>query len=360
MKPSDKYQRYCQQQNMHTDDAQINALYHLDGLYRHIVSGMEQSPVNWLIRKLRRPASKKIEGLYLWGGVGRGKTFLMDLFYDSLPIKQKRRVHFHQLTAELHQRLGGMSKKPDPIPIIASELRQQISLLCVDEFVVTEIGDAMLMGRLLAALFESGVILVVTSNAPPELLYQDGLQRGLFLPAIEAINQHCLVYHLQGENDYRTMGFLHAERYFLHQTGQTELRIRNFLDEIAEGDEEHEALAILNRKIEYRYRKADIIWFDFRALCATSRSRFDYIELARQFKIFVLTQVFAMHDDCADVCRRFISLIDVLYDHKVRLICSAEVSIENLYQGKILSFEFARTRSRLQEMQSQAYPKVES
>ncbi|MCK4709954.1 MAG: AFG1 family ATPase, partial [Gammaproteobacteria bacterium] len=296
-----------------------------------------------------------VEGLYFWGGVGRGKTFLMDIFFEVLPVKNKKRFHFHQFMHQIHAELSNTKKGVDPVKEIARKLTLETRVLCLDEFVVTDIGDAMLVGRLFDALFSNGIILVTTSNTPPQELYKDGLQRSSFLPVIELLDQHCLVTNLDGGQDYRTLGLKQTRLYQVpHNTAAIKV-IEGYLETHLISAKQHDSLMINGRKINFEFCAEDTVWFSFDELCKTPRSRFDYLEIASLFNTVVITGIEAMNEGTMDVARRFVSLIDVFYDHRVKLICTADVAVEELYQHQFLAFEFSRTVSRLLEMQSLDY-----
>lgn len=297
-----------------------------------------------------------MRGIYLWGGVGRGKTFLMDIFYQCLPIESKRRVHFHRFMNEVHQSLGQFENVENPLQQVASEISKKTRLLCLDEFVITDITDAMIMSGLLEALFEQDVILVTTSNNPPQNLYHDGLQRARFLPAIDLIIKHCEIVNLDGVHDYRLQGLQQTHLYMVPHSSAVLEEIDSYLSEhIKPYQSPAAAISINDRNLQFQYCAEDTIWFNFDELCKTNRSQGDYLELARMFNTLILTDIEVMSSQSDDVARRFVLLIDVLYDHHVVLICSASASPRELYQGKRLAFEFERTASRLIEMRSQQY-----
>jgi len=356
MKPSDKYEEFLQQSGFYHDTVQQHIMFMLDRLYEEI--GSELGRDNGLLTDVLKHFSnnlKNIRGLYIWGGVGRGKTFLMDVFYQSLAIKQKKRLHFHQFMKFIHDELSMARKGRDPIKNIASKFTRDTRVLCLDEFVVTDIGDAMLTARLLQALFDEGLILITTSNTPPEALYKDGLQRSSFLPTIDLLLQHCQVTCLQGENDYRSMGLKDTKMYQCPHDDLAVSSIQQYLSSHLLSGEKEASVSINGRDIHYQYCAEDTIWFTFNELCKSARSRLDYLELAQSFNTLVLTGIEQMGNHANDVARRFISLIDVLYDHRVKFICSAAVSIDELYPQGFLQFDFQRTISRLKEMQDVDY-----
>ena len=358
MTPSQRYNRYTGQSGYRDDPAQRHALYFLDALCHELV---EESPSvsrrlpGWL-RSFCGPAAVAPRGIYLWGGVGRGKTFLMDLFHACLETLPSRRQHFHQFMQSIHRRHDDLKSQPgDPVQRLADEIRAELRVLCLDEFEIKDIGDAMLIGRLLQALFERGLVLVTTSNSPPEALYADGLQRDRFLPAIDALTEHCRVVSMDGGTDYRSLTLRETGLFHHPHDEKAVQRIRDHLQPHLVDPQLGQPLRIQQREIPTRLQDAETLWFDFGALCQGPRSRFDYLEIAARCKTLVLTGVPCLDDEQADAARRFVSLIDVLYDHRVKLILSAHCPLEQLYSGDFLAFEFRRTRSRLLEMQGEDY-----
>ncbi len=297
-----------------------------------------------------------VEGLYIWGGVGRGKTWLMDLFFETLKEVRKRRIHFHRMMAYVHGRLGRLKGIEDPIASVADDISRRTRVLCFDEFFVSDIGDAMILGRLLDALFERGVTLVATSNAAPEDLYRNGLQRARFLPAIELINRYTSVVHMDGETDYRLRLLQEAGTYLDAGGADTMARLGHFFSECAHSElRTEEALDINGRPIVATRVAKGIAWFSFEELCAGPRSQSDYIEIARWYPTVIVEGVPRFDARKDDEARRFISLVDEFYDRRVKLILSAEASPADLYDAQRLEFEFERTASRLTEMQSEEY-----
>ncbi|MGI9289706.1 MAG: cell division protein ZapE [Gammaproteobacteria bacterium] len=300
------------------------------------------------------------QGAYLWGGVGRGKTFVMDVFFESLPLENKLRYHFHRMMYRVHNRLKELSGETDPIEIVAAELAEQARVICFDEFFVSDIGDAMILGKLLDGLFRRNVTLVATSNIPPDELYKGGLQRQQFLPAIGLIKEHSEIFNLDNGNDYRLRVLTQAEIWHVapgsESTQENDQKLDGYFTAIApeEGATAH-AIEILGRKIMTRRRAADAVWFDFPELCDGPRSQNDYIEIARAFHTVLLSDVPELTREREDQARRFIALVDEFYDRKVKLIISAALPIDSIYSGSRLAMEFQRTASRLLEMQSTEY-----
>ncbi len=337
------------------DTAQQHSVALLDDLYQRVVYARSSSWWRGLLAKQGRRS--KVKGLYFWGGVGRGKTLLMDIFYQSLPAEVTReRTHFHSFMNRIHASLQQFKNIENPLQRVAQGIAAKTRVLCLDEFVIIDIGDAMIMVGLLEALFTEGVILVTTSNAAPDNLYHDGLQRARFLPAIDLITRHCDVVNLDGQQDYRLRFLRQTDLYSVPHNSETESTIRNYLDQhVVPTQTRQQELSINGRVVEHQYCAEDTVWFNFAQLCETARSQNDYLELARFFNTLILTDIRQMDKADDDVARRFVLLVDVLYDHHVKLICSAAAMPDQLYLGNRLRFEFDRTASRLVEMQSQEY-----
>ena len=297
-----------------------------------------------------------VRGLYVWGGVGRGKTFLMDLFFEHLQIEQKRRIHFHRMMHDVHERLKALDRVEDPLDKVAASIAKDTRVLCFDEFFVSDIGDAMILGRLLEGLFSRGVTLITTSNARPDDLYKEGLQRQRFLPAIELLKQYTDIVNMDGGTDYRLRILQKAGTYLSPDDAAAAEKLNYFFDETASVQVESDvSLDINGRDIRARRRAKGVAWFRFADICDGPRSQADYIEIARWYPSVIISgvpQFDALHDDQA---RRFISLVDEFYDRRVKLILSADVAVQDLYAGSRLTFEFDRTISRLIEMQSTTY-----
>jgi cell division protein ZapE len=296
-------------------------------------------------------------GLYLWGGVGRGKTLLCDMFYDGLPFKQKRRIHFHRFMRSVHDQLATINNVESPLELVADQLAAECRVLVLDEMHVNDITDAMLMGGLLQALFSRGVTLVTTSNAEPDNLYKDGLQRSRFIPAIESIKQHTEVVFLGGDIDYRLRVLENAEIYHTPLDESADAMLEAYFHQmVATGAfETATPITVNGRAIDTLMVADDVVWLSFKSLCATSRSTDDYIDIARVYHTVLISGVTAMDSKTDDIGRRFINLVDEFYDRNVKLVVTAEVLPEQLYTGDRLAFEFDRTASRLREMQSTDY-----
>lgn len=310
----------------------------------------------WRSRQPAVPDEPGVRGVYFWGGVGRGKTYLMDVFFASLPFADKQRTHFHRFMQHVHNRLVHYKGEKNPLSLIAADLAAETRVICFDEFFVEDIADAMLLANLLEALLARGVVLVATSNSPPDRLYWEGLQRARFLPAIDLLKQYCDVMQLDSGVDYRLRTLTRVEIFHSPLDEAAEKALENGFEALAGAvGQSGETLNVNQRSLVTRRRHDAVVWFDFDELCNGPRSQNDYIELAREFHTVLLSGVSQMGVRTDDQARRFINLVDEFYDRGVNLLMSAEVPIASLYTGGRLSFEFRRTLSRLEEMQSRDY-----
>ena len=349
------YQSAVVDHDLVADNAQLQAVDRLGRLQREI---LEKESLSARIRRWvpGGNGASVPRGIYLWGGVGRGKTFLMDLFYSSLDIKKKKRIHFHRMMSDVHSRLKKISGTEDPLNEVAAEIATETSVLCFDEFFVGDIGDAMILGKLLDGLFKRGVILVTTSNASPRDLYKEGLQRQRFVPAIEALEKNLDILELDGGADYRLRLFEQAGTYLTPADETAHARLTHYFAEMASGDaESDQEIEVLGRTIPTRHCAKGIAWFNFMDICDGPRSAEDYIEIARWYPTVIISDVPILTADLDNPARRLIALVDEFYDRKVKLVLSAATAAHSLYQGTRLEFEFQRTTSRLIEMQSADY-----
>jgi cell division protein ZapE len=352
----DAYHESLRRHGYAPDAAQEHAVARLEDLRRRLEAA-QAGRGGWLAR-LRRTArgdATTVRGLYLWGGVGRGKTFLMDLFHAHLAVPA-RRHHFHRFMKDVHGRLQSVREIERPLEHVATELAGDARVLCLDELYVSDIADAMLLSGLFSGLVERGVALVFTSNAPPAELYRDGLQRSRFLPAIALLERCTETVNVDAGLDYRLRQLERAPLYLdaLDPFADESLALR--FDEIAgEPGEPGGVLEVEGREIPLRRRGAEVVWFDFESLCAGPRSASDYVEIARDFHTVFVSGVPVLEDGANDPARRFIALVDEFYDRNVKLVLSAAAAPERLYRGERLAFEFERTRSRLAEMQTHEY-----
>jgi len=351
--PSRRYAAGVARGDWQDDPAQHPALAELDRLHAALLAPAARGLLG---RWFSRDSDDAPPGLYLWGGVGRGKTFLIDLFYDGLPIAQKRRTHFHRFMREVHARLHDHAGTRDPLSAIAHEWRERLRVLVLDEFFVNDIGDAMLLARLLERLFAEGVVLVTTSNSAPQDLYKDGLQRARFEPAIALIEQRCRVLELVSDTDYRLRALTRSPVYRAPLDAQSDAWLETRWHELG-GDDAHRdaGLDIEGRRIAVRARSKGMAWFDFDALCEGPRSASDYIEIAHECHTVLLGGVPMMDARRDDAARRFVTLIDELYDRHVNLVCTAAAAPAALYTGERMTGAFERCASRLIEMQSTDY-----
>lgn len=338
------------------DPAQAEAVAALQQVYDELLKSRPSNGFMDVVKRWLSADLEPVKGLYMWGGVGRGKTWLMDTFFNCLPIKGKIRLHFHRFMHEVHHELKVLAGEKNPLVKIADQLSQRARVICFDEFFVTDITDAMILGGLFKELFERNIVLVATSNIPPERLYRNGLQRERFLPAIELIQQHCRVLNVDGGTDYRLRTLEKAEIYHHPLDESADKNMRQYFYQLSgEEGQEHCKLKVEGRLIDAVRLSDNVVWFTFDAICKTERSANDYIELSRNYHTVFISKTPQLTDAVNDAARRFIALVDEFYERHVKLILSAEVALERLYTGKGLSFEFERTVSRLQEMQSKDY-----
>lgn len=357
MSPKAWYQAASKLPNFLFDSAQAAAIDELDDLW-HQLMDFKTKRNQFLGRSLRSPDVP--DGLYLWGGVGRGKTFLMDAFYECLPYRRKRRIHFHNFMAEVHHEMKLLADKNDPLMALANNIERSTRVLCLDEFHVDDIADAMILGRLLGAILERGVVLLTTSNYAPDGLYPHGLQRQNFVPAIELLKHKLKVLNVDGGNDYRLRTEAREPLFIVaadtHGDAASEARMAVLFDRIAAETKRHEQyIEITGRHIPVKKSARNVVWFDFRELCCGAHAQEDYLEIAHRYPTVFLSHIPKMTSQNADEARRFTWLVDVLYDNHVRLVASSAASPENIWSDESVSGEFSRTTSRLTEMQSRHY-----
>ncbi|WP_335901411.1 cell division protein ZapE [Shewanella algae] len=356
--PWQHYQQDLTREDFSHDPAQEQAVKALQRVYDELQKPQKSGWRNWFSRE----KNSKVQGLYLWGGVGRGKTYLMDTFFDALPGEQKLRAHFHRFMHRIHRELDELKGTRDPLLVIAKQMAQQYRVICFDEFFVSDITDAMLLGTLFEALFKEGVVLVATSNIVPDDLYKNGLQRARFLPAIAEIKANCQVLDVDSGIDYRLRTLEQAEIYHHPLDETAECNLQRYFTQLAPESEVSETpLEIDGRSIVIRKQAQGVLLADFRALCDGPRSQRDYMELAQLFHTVLLSGLEQMgaQQTGDDIARRFLALVDEFYERHVKLIISAEVPLEQIYTDGQLSFEFRRCRSRLIEMQSRDYLALE-
>ena len=335
------------------DAAQMTAASALQALYSNLLA-FKVNRNNTFKRLLSSPKPPK--GVYFWGGVGRGKSFLMDCFYDSVPYRRKKRIHFHAFMQQIHRDLDKYKGEADPMFKVAEQVAKDVRLLCFDEFHVSDIADAMILGRLMDGLFAKGVIVVMTSNYPPDMLYPNGLHRESFLPTIALLNKHLDVFEVEAGIDYRLRALEQVEIYHYPSDDSAEKKMLQYFKMVAgEDGKKGGQIEVLGRQIDTLRRGHGVIWFDFRTLCGGPRSQNDYLEIARGYHTVLLSHIPKMTVHQASEARRFTWLVDVFYDHKVKLIATADCAAEDLYTDGTQASEFKRTVSRLTEMNSREY-----
>ncbi|MCX0499313.1 cell division protein ZapE [Erwinia billingiae] len=365
MSPLARYQQALEKGEFQPDAVQLDAMTRLDGIYQALtrVQPVSAQPAKGLFGKLNKLMGKgKTEapaaarGLYMWGGVGRGKTWLMDMFFQAIPGERKQRLHFHRFMLRVHQELTELQGQSDPLQIVADRFKSETDLLCFDEFFVSDITDAMLLGTLMEALFARGITLVATSNIPPDDLYRNGLQRARFLPAIEMIKQHCEIMNVDAGIDYRLRTLTSAHLWMTPLNDDTSKEMeRMFVALAGVARSDKPVLEINHRSLPTQGTAEGVVAMDFKTLCGEGRSQHDYIELSRRFHSVLLYNVPVMIYKTEDQARRFLALVDEFYERHVKLVVSAEASLFEIYQGARLKFEYQRCVSRLQEMQSEEY-----
>ncbi|ABM04582.1 AFG1-family ATPase [Psychromonas ingrahamii 37] len=362
MTPLNLYRADLQKKNFFEDPAQAIAIQQLQRLYMDLqtppIENKKSSVLSRLINKLSTPTSKKkqFKGIYFYGGVGRGKTYLVDLFFHSLPTKRKQRLHFHHFMLRVHKELSELQGQANPLVKIAQKFSFETDVLCFDEFYVDDITDAMILAGMLTALFEQGIVLVATSNIHPDDLYKNGLQRARFLPVIDLVKVHCEVFNLDGGRDYRIGRLINSEIYHYPLDSSASLQIKNAFENLADGDKVYgQNIEINSRLIPSIANSIDTLSIEFDSLCDGPRSVLDYIEIAILYRTVIIANIKQMDDLHNDIVRRFIAMVDEFYDHHVAVVISAEVKIMDLYIGEQLNFEFQRCVSRLSEMQSKTY-----
>lgn len=347
------YQAASQQTAFIRDAAQARAIEHLDRLWTELMM-FKRKRNRFLGRSLRSPQLPK--GLYFYGGVGRGKSFLMDAFYGCLPYRRKRRVHFHAFMAEIHQRLRGLKSEANPLKAVAAEIAKETRVLCFDEFHVSDIADAMILGRLLENLFNEGVVLVATSNYAPSELYPQGQNRSSFLPTIALIEEKLTILNVDGGEDYRHRTLTAAEVFYIPANEENERKLADLFTQVTAGQVERPSeIEIHGRMLRCKKRTDKAIWFDFRMLCFGPRSQADYLYLSEHYEMIFVSGIEKLSQAERAEARRLTWLIDVMYDYRVKFCATCDVPVGEIYVEGDFAQEFVRTASRLTEMQSQEY-----
>jgi cell division protein ZapE len=350
--PLDYYHEQVDSGAIVSDPEQLSTMQHFNRVQSDLLVELNKRASVFALFHKRKP----VRGIYIWGGVGIGKTFMMDCFYHTLPFKNKMRMHFHQFMHLVHEKLTAHQGEKDPLQIIAKELSEQALILCFDELFVSDITDAMLLGRLFKALFESGVSLIATSNVMPDDLYKNGLQRSQFLPAIALLKQELDVIHIPSAMDYRLRHLKEAGVFYVPLNRENEKRMAKSFEALTHGETvETSPVIIQDRLIKVIKRTKDVIWFEFKDICKVPRSQNDYLALTHQYRTIFISNIPAIESNEKDTICLFISLVDVLYDARMRLVISAAEPVDQLYNRGYMIMEFARTHSRLLEMQSQDY-----
>lgn len=352
MRVIDFYQQELAKRGYSSDAAQMMAIERL-----------QRAQDEWLAYKeIRSNKIKKMvrfpdlpRGVYLWGGVGRGKSFLMDCFYSASPVEKKTRLHFHEFMREVHRELQDLRGQADPLELLAKNIAKRFRLICFDEFHISDVADAMILYNLLDALFRHRVQFVMTSNYRPDLLYPDGLHRDRILPAIRLLEEKLDILNVDAGKDYRQKAMEQVKAYYMPLGPETANTMDCVFSGIAEAIDEDPSLFIESREIHAVRKAGGVVWFNFQSLCGGPRSQNDYLEIARRFHTVLLSEVPYMPPKMASEARRFTWLIDVFYDNKVKLIISAAVPPEELYTEGSMAHEFHRTVSRIVEMQSKEY-----
>ncbi|HGY5077501.1 TPA: cell division protein ZapE [Citrobacter gillenii] len=366
--PTSRYLQALNDGSHQPDNVQQEAVNRLDIIFQELTAparpalqeGGLIARFSKFLGKREPTESTPVRGLYMWGGVGRGKTWLMDLFYHSLPGTRKQRLHFHRFMLRVHEELTALQGQSDPLDVIADRFKAETDVLCFDEFFVSDITDAMLLGGLMKALFARGITLVATSNIPPDDLYRNGLQRARFLPAIEAIKQYCDIMNVDAGVDYRLRTLTQAHLWLSPLNDETQRQMDKLWLALAGSKSEHApTLEINHRPMQTLAVENQTLAVSFTTLCVDARSQHDYIALSRLFHTVLLSDVPVMTSLMESEARRFIALVDEFYERHVKLVVSAAVPLYEIYRGERLKFEFQRCLSRLQEMQSEEYLKRE-
>jgi cell division protein ZapE len=359
--PLEMYQRSLERRGFASDSSQLRAVERLQRLYEEWTAYKARRSTA-LRRLVVRPPLPR--GIYLWGGVGRGKSFLMDSFFLSLPLVRKRRVHFHHFMRDVHRELDELKGREDPLDALSARVAKRYRLICFDEMHVNDIADAMIIGRVLQRTMDRGVVYCMTSNYHPDALYKDGLKRENFLPTIALLKERLEIVHVEGDIDYRQRMLEKVKVYHTPLNAEADRALMETFKQIAEVEEEFHELDVEGRVIPYRHRAGGVVWFDFKVICGWGRSQHDYLDLSKRFHTVIVSGVPRMGLALSEEARRFTLLVDVFYDNRVKLVVSAEAMPGELLRLeeasadprlRAMEFEFQRTASRLLEMQSREY-----
>lgn len=355
--PTQAYQKQIEEGKVIYNPDQFKVMEIFDDIYKQLIERQQRNrkPFNQLLKKISK--QKPIKGLYLWGSVGVGKTFLMDLFYECLPSNfKKMRMHFHEFMEMVHNQLKTLQGKKDPLTIIGGEIAKKTMVICFDEFFVSNVADAMLLGKLLKSIFNQGITLITSSNIPPDDLYKEGLNREQFLPAIALLKENTKIIYLHSSQDYRLRHLQQAGVYYTPLNESAKKQMNKIFDHFAEDHPiSYDPIHLFQRQIDIIKQAKNVIWFDFFKICGIPRSQKDFLALAKEYRTILISNLPVIKPEQDNLANSFINLIDVLYDARVRLIISAEKPIEEIYTKGNLLFEFKRTKSRITEMQSEDY-----
>lgn len=356
LSPATRYQNALDSGQFSPDVEQAKAVENLERVWQELIQRYKSSKKAF--RRFRRQDSP--DGVYMWGGVGRGKTWLMDQFYDAVPFRRKMRMHFHHFMQHVHLELNKLSGQRNPLDIVADQIYRDAVVICFDEFFVSNVTDAMILGDLFQKLFSRGVTLVATSNIAPDGLYKNGIHRDRFLPTIELVKKQCTVLNVDSGVDYRLRVLKQSQLFKYPLNREHEAWIEERFNSLTNNQvKSPEPILVNNRVVVTRMHTEDVLWCDFSELCLKPRSPADFIEIANTFNTVLVSHIPHLNDHLADGTRRFIYLVDEFYDRRVKLILTSEDSIIQLYKGERLAFEIERTRSRLLEMQSEDYLNTE-
>ncbi|MCT8088429.1 MULTISPECIES: cell division protein ZapE [unclassified Acinetobacter] len=352
LSPAERYAQAIASGQFMPDDAQAQAVHELDRVWQELIQRFKASKKAF--RRFRRQTSPK--GVYMWGGVGRGKTWLMDQFFESIPFRRKMRMHFHHFMQHVHRELNKLSGQRNPLDQVADQIYQQAVVICFDEFFVSNVTDAMILSELFQKLFTRGITLVATSNIAPDGLYKNGIHRDRFIPTIEMVKKHCVVLNVDAGVDYRLRVLKQAQLFKHPLTHDHKLWIAQRFSALTQTQtQSQEPIIINNRIVETIGHTEDVLWCEYSELCLKPRSPADFIEIANIYNTVLVSNVPHLTDYLSEGTRRFIYLVDEFYDRGVKLLLTSEDSIIDIYQGEKLAFEIERTRSRLLEMQSDEY-----
>ncbi|EXA67949.1 MULTISPECIES: cell division protein ZapE [Acinetobacter] len=350
--PAERYAQALSSGQFMPDDAQAMAVHELNRTWLELIQRFKASKKAF--RRFRRQTSPK--GVYMWGGVGRGKTWLMDQFYESIPFRRKTRMHFHHFMQHVHRELNKLSGQRNPLDLVADQIYKDAVVICFDEFFVSNVTDAMILSDLFQKLFERGITLVATSNIAPDGLYKNGIHRDRFLPTIEMVKKNCVILNVDAGVDYRLRVLKQAQLFKYPLTHDNKNWLAHRYTALTQTQiSSQESIIINNRIVETVAHTEDVLWCEFSELCLKPRSPADFIEIANIYNTVLVSNVPHLTDFLNDATRRFIYLVDEFYDRGVKLLLTSEDNIVDLYKGERLAFEIERTRSRLLEMQSDEY-----